>query len=84
MIFFKIFVVWFVARDRTISPADLQGILGMMAHDHRTGFRGFPSLPGGLFGSRGSSRFGRRQVCLPSASAAVGTLPPFEGAFINH
>lgn len=32
------------ARDRTISPADLQGILGMIAHDQRTGFRGFPSL----------------------------------------
>ena len=46
-----------------ISPADLQGILGMMAHDQRTGFRGFPRLPTGLFGSRGGRRSGGRQVC---------------------
>ena len=43
------------ARERYISPADLQGILGMMAHDARTGTRGFPPFfPRGL--SRGSSR----------------------------
>lgn len=39
-------------RDRTISPADLQGILGMMAHDQRTGTRGMPSFPAGLFSPR--------------------------------
>lgn len=44
------------ARDRTISPADLQGILGMIAHDQRTGFRGFPP-----FFPRGSSRGPPRQ-----------------------
>lgn len=42
----------FPGRDRTISPADLQGILGMMAHDQRTGARGMPSFPAGLFSSR--------------------------------
>lgn len=43
------------ARDRTISPADLQGILGMIAHDQRTGFRGLPSLFPGSSG-RGPPR----------------------------
>lgn len=52
----------FRARDRMISPADLQGILGMMAHDQRTGFRGLPRLPTGLFGSRGGRRSGGRQA----------------------
>ena len=42
----------FPVRDRTISPADLQGILGMMAHDQRTGARGMPSFPAGLFSPR--------------------------------
>lgn len=47
----------FPARERTISPADLQGILGMMAHDQRTGTRGFPP-----FFPRGLSRGAGRQV----------------------
>ena len=58
-------VFWFLvptARDRTISPADLQGILGMIAHDRRTGFRGFPPFPAGLFAPRGTSQGTGRQV----------------------
>lgn len=49
----------FPARERTISPADLQGILGMMAYDQRTGggARGFPP-----FFSRGFTRGASRQV----------------------
>lgn len=50
-------------RDRTISPADLQGILGMIAHDQRTGTRGFPP-----FFPRGSSRGATRQVHVPSCT----------------
>lgn len=48
------------ARDRTISPADLQGILGMIAHDQRTGFRGLPSLFPGSSGRGPPRQSGRR------------------------
>ncbi|KAL9989019.1 hypothetical protein ACROYT_G003526 [Oculina patagonica] len=52
------------ARERTISPADLQGILGMMAHDARTGTRGFPP-----FFPRGSSRGTSRQSSGPMTAS---------------
>ena len=55
----------FAVRERMISPAELQGILGMMAHDRRTGSTGFPPFPPGLFGPRGGSRTGARQVHVP-------------------
>lgn len=54
----------FAGRERMISPAELQGILGMMAHDRRTGSTGFPSFPPGLFGPRGGSRASAQQVQL--------------------
>ena len=46
----------FAARERTISPADLQGILGMMAYDQRTGgsTRGLSSYFPRGFNPRGS------------------------------
>ena len=53
-----------------ISPADLQGILGMMAHDRRTGSRGFPPFPAGLFGPRGGSRTSGRQVNFDIATTS--------------
>ena len=53
-----------------ISPADLQGILGMMAHDRRTGHRGFPPFPAGLFGPRGGSRGTGRQVHFEIATTS--------------
>lgn len=52
------------ARERTISPAELQGILGMMAYDQRTGgTRGLSSYFPAGFNPRGS-----RQSSGPSDS----------------
>ena len=52
----------FPARERTISPADLQGILGMMAYDQRTGStRGLSSYFPRGFNPRGSRQV---QYCI--------------------
>lgn len=58
-------------RERMISPAELQGILGMMAHDRRTGSTGFPSFPPGLFGPRGGSRASAQQSGGPDMRRAM-------------
>ena len=68
VLFFNHLVSWIVVclflngflviavRDRTISPAELQGILGMMAYDQRTGggARGLSSYFPAGFNPRGS------------------------------